>query len=210
MQRLTHHAGDRSAMDEKTIEPPEKWSLSQREMDQFLGLLDADPDEAARKYLFHRRRLEVYFRCRGHWAVEELTDRTLDTAARKSSKVPITNMGGFIYGIARNISRESRGDAGRAVPLENVLPTLPDRHADDDPNREMRLACLEECLKQMPPARSAILRDYYTHRGREKVADKKRLAKLHGVTVMNLAVVAFRARRELRDLVEDCTRRRTR
>ncbi|MCC6992516.1 MAG: hypothetical protein IT181_26165, partial [Acidobacteria bacterium] len=116
---------------------------------RLLRELDADRDEAGKKFEALRRRLERFFDWRGAMAPDECADRTLDRLAAKiGAGVQVESMEAYTFAIARLVFLEqSRRPDARAISLvdapEEALsapPVISTEWSD----------CLERCLQELP------------------------------------------------------------
>src|SRR6266404_4774906 len=120
---------------------------------KLLDRLDVDRERAGEKYEDLWRTLTRFFEWRGAPFPEEHTDETLDRVARKLDEgVKIKNIAGYCYEVARLVCLESfKGQDSKRLSLEetNLEAAAPDT-TEEAVEKELRLACLEDCLGALP------------------------------------------------------------
>jgi DNA-directed RNA polymerase specialized sigma24 family protein len=116
---------------------------------KLLDRLNADRERAAEKYEDLRRTLTRFFEWRGAPFPDEHTDETFDRVARKLGEgVEIRNIGGYCYEVARLVFLEAvKGHDNKRAPLESAKLEAAASVTDDTVEQEVRLACLEDCLR---------------------------------------------------------------
>jgi DNA-directed RNA polymerase specialized sigma24 family protein len=177
------------------------WGLTQEAFESLLAFLGPTPEEAGRKYEEIRRRLIKIFTCRGCTTPEELVDESIDRVARKAAELAPTYEGDpalFFYGVARRVFLES-------VKKKPIAAPPPDPDSSEEHQRE--LDCLDECMQSLPPALSALIRDYYREDKGAKIENRKALAARLGIGINALRIRAHRLRAELQTCVTACLER---
>lgn len=164
--------------------------MNQDDWDRFLAWLHPDRDKAARKYEEIRRRLIKMLESRGCTEAEDLTDDTFDRVARKVPEIAKTYVGDpalYCHGVARNVLYE-----WIRRPKPPMPPPVPP--PDDSLEKELRDACLEECMKELPPDDQRVAREYYTGDGRAKIERRQKLAEeLGGSNALRIRMYRIRA-----------------
>jgi DNA-directed RNA polymerase specialized sigma24 family protein len=175
--------------------------LSAHAFGLLLGRLDPDRERAAERYEELRRILVGFFEWRGAPFPEEHTDDTFDRVARKLAEgVAIENIGGYAYRVARLVFLETlKAPASRRAALE-PQHGRPASDASEAADKERRLACLDDCLRQLPADNRELIVRYYREGGRARIEERRRLAERMGLRVEALANRAQR----LRDKLERC------
>jgi RNA polymerase sigma factor (sigma-70 family) len=177
--------------------------------DAFAGLLaclDADSERAGEKYEDVRRTLIRFFEWRSAPFPEEQTDEVFNRVARKIGEgIEVRNIGSYCYEVARLVCLEAlKGkDSKRAFldPDDHDIVVM-DR-ADDAREKEIRLACLEDCLDSLPIESRELIVEYYQDSKRDRIERRKSLAASLG---LQREALANRAQR-LRDKLEHCVRK---
>jgi DNA-directed RNA polymerase specialized sigma24 family protein len=171
---------------------------------KLLKRLDADEERAAEKYENLRRTLIRFFEWRGAPFPEEHADETFNRVARKLGEgVDIKNIGGYCYEVARLIFLETTKHIdSRKVSLESVDSELAAaaNTTDFEEEKELRLACLEDCLIALPLEGAELILEYYRHEQRGQIGHRRALAQRLG---LRRDALANRVQR-LRDRLEQC------
>ena len=169
------------------------------DFDKFMDWLDSDRDRAGEKYEFHRERLIFYFR---HWRfwleAEDMADETLRRVEKKiaaGAKVD-TTPGSYIFGFVRYVRLEWAKRPQREE-LNSETPGPP----PDPPDR--MLACMKECLGQLPATDRVLVIEYYRP-GKHAKAERERLAVENGMTINGLRLRVWRIKRKLDKCVDAC------
>jgi len=179
--------------------------LNAEAFESFLKLLHPDREQAAERYEQLRQRLTKLFQWRGCVEPEEYADRTLDRAASglaSGREVPSEKIESWCHGVGLNLLREYwRGPARMHQSIEHVALTVEPKTGVDDAERG--LECLEECLRRLPPETRRLVLGYHSGEAAEKIAGRKRLAKVLGIPLNALRLRVFR----IRGTLESCTRK---
>jgi DNA-directed RNA polymerase specialized sigma24 family protein len=184
---------------------PRGWTLNGPAFDRLLDALGTDRERAAVEYRQLHARVTGLLRWWGSPWPDELADETLDRVARKlqeGTEIAPGSLGAFTRGVARLVFYEStRSPRHQEAPLPAELE--PDALTDESEN-ERSLACLDQCLSQLPgPDRECVL-GYYDP-GHEKSIDaRRRLASALGISPTALRIRAFRIRERLESCVSRC------
>jgi RNA polymerase sigma factor (sigma-70 family) len=182
-------------------------TLTPEAFGKLLDSFDSDRERAAEKYEQLRHTLIRFFEWRGAPFPEEHADETFDRVSRKiSDRLEIGNMGGYCYEVARLVCLEAlkRADRrfvsldapGAATPAAPVI--------DDTSDKERRLACLDDCLRELPPDRRELILEYYRDERRARIDRRKVLAERFGLQRETLANRAQRLRNRLEQCVAQC------
>lgn len=172
------------------------------DFEELLLWLDPDPertgvpnrDRGAERYeQIHQRIIRIY-RTRGSNRAEDVADRTLERAARKAKKLRLHYKGDpalYLYAIATRVYKEILREESRTI--------TPPPARDDADEVELRHAWLEHCLRILKPqSRELILRFYYGDK-REKIDNRKGLAKELDITSKALSLRVLHIRKKLYD-----------
>jgi RNA polymerase sigma factor (sigma-70 family) len=192
------------------------WTLTEDAFSQLLKQLDPDRARAAEKYEELRRKLMKFFKWRGCLRFEEYADRTMDLVARKlteGAKLQATSPAALFYGVAHNLLREhwrkSASEPGRLddhLELENPAgdPEKIREQAEALEERETRLACLRQCLRQLPSESVYLIKQYYAEGDVLDKEQRKQIAERLNLSATALRSRAFRIRGELEQCVNHC------
>ena len=179
--------------------------LRSEHLEALLLRLSSDREQAGRRYEEIRRGLITMFGYRGCVRPDELTDVTLDRAARRLFEMGSAFEGDptrFIYGVAWNVARES---FKRAPPLP--LPDsweLPEKTAHRSEDGERRDACLDRCLETLEGVERGLVLSYYEQEKSAKIRHRSELAGQHGLSPNALRLRIHRITGRLRQCVFDC------
>jgi DNA-directed RNA polymerase specialized sigma24 family protein len=188
------------------------WVLTGPALDKLLACLDPDLNEAGRKLLDIRRRLQKFFECNRCPDPDELVDMTIDRGARRIDEgVEVRELPSYLTQIARFVLKEHWAspqkkmdeieDEGSGSPL--VAPTVDDARNEKE-EQEERLECLEKCSGKLVPVERQRVIDYYYEQGRAKIDKRKRMAADLRITLGNLRVRMHRTRERLEECILDC------
>jgi DNA-directed RNA polymerase specialized sigma24 family protein len=178
------------------------WTLTKTAFDCLLAALDEDRERAGEQYEWLRRKLVRFFEWRGAPNAEDLSDRTLNVAARRLAEgEAIRDMSNYCLGVARNLlldqAREQRREQAGSVDPVFLHP------AADDPEQPDLCQCLEHCLAELPAESRRLLLVYYGGDKRAKIDARKTLAAERGISMNALRILAYRLRARLeRDVAE--------
>lgn len=182
--------------------------MTREAFDALLVALDANREQAGRRYEEIRARLIKFFAWHGTAFPEDLADETIDRVTRRLSdgeQIRASDPALYFHGVARNVLREEwtrkQRHSGRNLALA-APPATGDPDADRD--LERRLECLDQCLQALPPETRRVLFLYYREEKAAKLAGRQELARELGVALPALRTRLHRIRARL----EDCVRRR--
>jgi DNA-directed RNA polymerase specialized sigma24 family protein len=189
------------------------WTLAQESFDKLLRLLDADRERAGVQYERIRQKLMKFFEWRGCTVPDEYVDKTIDRVAGRiddGTELRLTDPYAYFHGVALNLLHEYRREpaserqsisAGGFRDMPPALSTIPAPSAPSDTERQ--LACLDECVRTIPPDTRELLFKYHAERGRAR----QQLADELGVPLNALRIRMFRARVALERCVVACLNR---
>lgn len=190
--------------------PLKDWELTRESFERFLDWLDADREQAGRKYEAIRRGLIAIFNCRGCSAAEDLADEAINRAIRQLSSIEDAYEGDpakYINGIARFVAleyfnRQAKRYGGPA-PEDLPDPSQPGE-PDEEDEREMLSRCLRRCLEQLKPEKRKMFTLYYREGNRSNLDHRRSLAELFGCSINALRIQMHRLNEELRICIADC------
>jgi len=184
-----------------------RWSLTGKALDLLLARLASEPAAAAREYDRLRHRLLDFFDWQGASAPEALADETLDRIARKlEAGEEVGNVSAYGYGVARRVWLEAekrRAQEAAAVDALGRLNAPGQAQALD--TVEVRVGCLERCLKELPEESRELIVSYYQGLGRSHLEGRRLLAQRLGISYTNLKTRAHRIRIRLLECLQTCT-----
>jgi RNA polymerase sigma factor (sigma-70 family) len=176
--------------------------ITQEAFDQLLGWLDADRDNAARKYETIRQRLIKIFTCRGCPEADDLADETINRVTSKVAQIRGNYSGEpalYFYGVAQKIHleylRQNRPRSTQPPPITVE-------------NDENEYECLETCLQKLPEDNRNLVIQYYQETKRAKIEHRRKLADGLGIAVNALRIRAHRIRMQLQKCVLQCLEQR--
>lgn len=175
-----------------------KWALSQDAFDALLGWLDAEREQAGKRYEEIRVRLIKIFACRGCREPEDLADEAINRVAKRVGEIAKTFSGDpslYFYGVANKVHLEYVRKSTQPLPL---LPAqLPQEF-------EQEFECLEGCMRRLPAETRELVLQYYQEENRAKIDHRQLLAEQLGIALNALRIRAHRIRTTLRQCVLDC------
>jgi len=190
--------------------PIQDWELTREALERFLDWLDADREQAGRKYEDIRRGLITLFNCRGCSAAEELADETINRAIRQLCTIEDSYQGDpakYIHGIARYVALEYFNRQvkryGGTAPEDIPDPSWPGRTEEDDVREELS-RCLRHCLEKLKPEKRKMFILYYREGNRLNLDHRRSLAEQFGCSINALRIQMHRLNEELRLCINDC------
>jgi len=190
--------------------PLQDWELTREAFDRFLDWLDADREQAGRKYEAIRRGLIALFNCRGCSAAEDLADETINRAIRQLSSIEDLYEGDptkYIHGIARFVALEYFNRQvkryGGPAPEDLPDPTQSGGPGEED-EREALSRCLRHCLEKLTPEKRKMFILYYREGNRLNLDHRRSLAEQFGCSINALRIQMHRLNEELRHCITDC------
>jgi DNA-directed RNA polymerase specialized sigma24 family protein len=195
------------------------WTLTEDAFAHLLTQLDPDRERAAEKYEELRRKLMKFFKWRGCLQFEELADRTIDLVARKlgeGAELQAASPSALFYGVAINLLREhwrksahEPGLLDDKLELENPAGD-PEKIREQEEalqERETRLVCLRQCLRQLPSESVYLIKQYYSEGDVLNKEQRKQIAQRLNLSATALRSRAFRIRGELEQCVNNCLKK---
>jgi RNA polymerase sigma factor (sigma-70 family) len=186
------------------IETDRRWSLTRPALERLLERLNSEPGRAAQEYDVVRCKLIGFFERRGIGSADALADETIDRVARRLDEgQAIQHLDAYFYGVARRVMLEwiKRRTQERSAEWECRLPE-PAAAAE---RREIRVACLERCLRRLPRDSRALIVGYY----RGRMEERKRLAENLHISYTSLRTQVCRLRVRLQQCLRECLEARS-
>jgi len=185
----------------------EKWSITREAFDRLLAYMDPDRDRAGQIYQEIRDHLIRMFVWRGCSRPEEYADETINRVARKLEEDErFSDLPTYFFGVGRMLLKEFHKEQERERRALQALPREWKSSAGGE-ELELRISCLEECLRKQPDqARDTILA-YYQGDKRAKIENRKQLAQRLNLSVNTLRMQALRLREKLESCVVACIAR---
>jgi DNA-directed RNA polymerase specialized sigma24 family protein len=184
--------------------------MNQESFDCFLEWLDADREEAARKYEAIRRDLIKFFDSRVGAEAEDLADKTINIVIEKAPQLIDAYAGDpkhYVFRVALFKRMEyvrglARRDGG---PLPKDMPDAQSNDAVME--KEVMSACLGECLQKSRPEDRELLLLYYGESGKGQLKERLELAARLGCSINALRLQIHRLKEKLRICITECRRR---
>ncbi|MEO8383339.1 MAG: hypothetical protein ABI779_27030 [Acidobacteriota bacterium] len=186
--------------------PQSRWTLTRDALEQLLGALHPDRNEAATQFEQLRRRLAALFRFWGCSDEMDLADRTLDRVAvrlMEGASVPRESLAAYVRGVARMIFYDSL----RLQRQEQSLLDLPPAVPQLDGQEEQTLATLDACLGLLAGGDRRLILDYYGAPEGTAIEQRRRQASALGISPTALRIRAHRIRQRLEVCVEERMKR---
>jgi RNA polymerase sigma factor (sigma-70 family) len=185
---------------------PDKHSEPGREaLERLLELLHPEPAKAAREYARLRRRLVRLFEWRGCRFPEDLVDETISRVARRldegveiRSDDPYRYFCGVAHMVFKELLRERRRERKLQDPASWPAPPDPQEEQDDP-----RMTILQGCLERLPVEQRALLLDYHQGDGRDRIENRRRIARRLDVPLNALRIRVHRIRSKLEECVHE-------
>lgn len=179
--------------------------LTSEEFEALLAQLHPDRNRAAEMYETIRRKLIRLFEWRGCAFPEDLTDETINRAARRMAEgveLRSSDPYGYFCGIAHLLYKETLRRSSREHRALESGEWPPAGFEEDAEPSDRRLECLRRCLSLLPPDQRDLVLRY--HQGENNIRNRKTLSEQMGIPMNALRIRVHRVRRKLEDCVQDC------
>jgi DNA-directed RNA polymerase specialized sigma24 family protein len=179
---------------------------------RLLNYLDADRERAGEKYEDLRRTLIRFFEWRGAPYPEEHADEAFNRIGRKLDEgIEIKNLSAYSYEVARLVFLETtKGADSKRLSLGSVrVDPVASNLMEEVAEKELRLMCLEDCLRTLPGESAELILEYYRYEQRGQVERRRALAKRLGLRRDALANRVQRLRDKLQNCVSVCLRKKS-
>lgn len=170
------------------------------DLEALLASFAPDREQAGAIYEDIRRRLVWLFEWQLGWVSERMADEALDRVAGRLARGTLSHIEkpfAYVRGVARNVAQEMLRERAREALTAAVV------FDDREPEQEVdpRLACMEDCLGQLPADQRRLILLYYE---RSSAEDRRRLADELGIGSNALRIRAHRIRRQLEGCCSRC------
>jgi DNA-directed RNA polymerase specialized sigma24 family protein len=173
---------------------------------RLLQRLDPDPDRAATAYKKLREALERFFDWRGAWPPDECADETLDRLALKlGSGQQIDDLRGYARGIARLVLLEWRRHPHTVSISERTTRADWPAQPVEETTHEGLMVCFDRCLAALTAESRNLVLAYYVAERRQKINNRRHLARRLGLSENALRCRVQRVRDRLERCVQICT-----
>jgi DNA-directed RNA polymerase specialized sigma24 family protein len=189
-----------------------KTELTGERLGSLLVALDADRERAGERYEELRRTLIRFFGWRNAPFPDEHADESLNRVARKLDEgVEIRDIPSYCYEVARLVFLEAvKGNDGRRDPLPSDYENTPAPDAAAEAiDHDLRLDCLDACLRTLTADSRQLIVEYYRDDKRGRIDARKALAAQLGLQREALANRAQRVRHKLEQCVNRCVRKKS-
>jgi DNA-directed RNA polymerase specialized sigma24 family protein len=177
--------------------------LTAEAFDKLLARFSLDRDEAARQYEIARTKLIRFFQWRGAEFTDALSDETLDRVARRLDEgVQIENLPSYIHSVAQHVWMESRKP--KPTVAWDDIPEIDRQQVVEEPESQVGLDCLDQCLESLPADSRELIMDYYQAERRAKIELRQQLAEKLDIPLNALRIRAHRIRATLEKCVTKC------
>lgn len=179
---------------------------------RLLNYLDADRERAGEKYEDLRRTLIRFFEWRGAPYPEEHADEAFNRIGRKLDEgIEIKNLSAYSYEVARLVFLETtKGADSKRLSLGSVrVDPVASNLTEEVAEKELRLMCLEDCLRTLPGENAELILEYYRYEQRGQVESRRALAERLGLRRDALANRVQRLRDKLQNCVSACLRKKS-
>jgi RNA polymerase sigma factor (sigma-70 family) len=181
-------------------------SLTQNSFDQLLMWLDADREQAARKYEDIRHSLIKILVWNGCYEAEDLADETIDRVTRRVPELIDSYEGdpkSYFYAVAKRLLKEwYRRQACELPPQTEVAPSP--EMSSEAAEAERLYECTDLCLRQLSDADRQLILLYYQKDKQAKIDARKQLASDLNIGLNALRVKVHRLRAVLHECIERC------
>ena len=176
-------------------------TLTQEAFNRLLQWLDPDRTRAGEKYQEIHKRLVMILTRKGSLHPEELADEVMNRVALKMDEIAEKYVGDtslYFYSVANYVYLESLHNR----PAVSLVP-MPDSAAE----KEIKLSCLQQCLRALPPKDRELVDSYFQFDSRSKSDFRRALADRNGMSLESLRMRIHRLRKQLKECVQQCIER---
>jgi DNA-directed RNA polymerase specialized sigma24 family protein len=181
---------------------------------KLLDFLDADRERAGEEYEGLRCTLIRFFEWRSAPFPEEHADEVFNRVAKKlGDGVEVRSMSSYCYEVARLVfleavkGHDSKRSQMDSIEVEVEVEADVADSIDETTEKELRLACLDDCLRALPRASADLILEYYRYEKRAQIGQRRALAERFGLRRDALANRAQRLRDKLEQCVSGCLKK---
>ena len=176
-----------------------KKEITQEKFSCFLAWLNPDIDRAVEEYERLQFMLGTFFSRRGCVFADELVDETINRVILKSSEEQIECVTAFVYGVAKNVYRESLRKQRLHLDIQDVQVAAP------QPERpSFSRECLDKCLEELVPKDRDLLLDYFLEAKSAKIKLRRSLSENRNTTQTAVRMKIVRLKGKLKSCVTEC------
>jgi DNA-directed RNA polymerase specialized sigma24 family protein len=177
---------------------------------RLLDSLDADRERAGEEYEGLRCTLIRFFEWRSAPFPEEHADEVFNRVAKKlGDGIEVRNMSSYCYEVARLVFLEAvKGHDSKRSQMDSIEVEADVADSiDETTEKELRLVCLDDCLRALPRESADLILEYYRYEEHAQIDQRKALAERFGLRRDALANRAQRLRDKLELCVSGCLRK---
>jgi DNA-directed RNA polymerase specialized sigma24 family protein len=184
--------------------------LTQEAFDSLLAHLDPDKERAGQEYLKLRRKVVVFFECRGCLHAEDHADETINRLAIKYTEgATIQDPHTYCFGVARMIYLEILKRREKERLMLNQVSLLQPTDEEDEAF-DPRVDCFEDCLSKLSHESRNMMIGYYQGEKHARIENRKNLAERMGIPLNSLRIRAYRIRAGLEECIRECMEEKSR
>lgn len=192
----------------KAAELKKNWAISESAFHGLIKWLDEGGNSDGRRYVEMSRRLADYFDRKNCLNSLELADETLNRVARRLEEeaIVIETPAKYCYIVAKYVFLEDlRAKDRYPVPIdEGVALRSSSLDRTDSGIDDQRMDCLDSCSAKLVSSDRDLIFGYYFGEERQKINNRRDVAKKLGISVNALSIRACRIREKLQICVSKC------
>ena len=183
----------------------QRWVPTQKAFDKLLQQLGTNREDAGKEYEILRVKLVRFFEWRGCDAADFRADQTIDRVMRRIDEGQvISNLMGYVYGVAKRVSKEviRENERIKSLDVDPLSPANTEQSASEENDR--RLACFDECLATLSSDVRELIINYYQEEKHAKIIGRQQLADQLGIPLNALRIRVHRIRKTLEECIQNC------
>jgi DNA-directed RNA polymerase specialized sigma24 family protein len=173
--------------------------ITREKFSRFLEWLSPDLDRAAEEYERLQFRLRTFFLHRRSSYADELADETINRVILKNPAEIVENKFAYLYGVARNVYRESLRKERPQVDIDEVTIAAPPP-AEPSFSQE----CLDKCLAELSDENRTLVLDYFSEARQAKIQLHRRISATLKTSQTGLRMKVMRIKKTLKSCVQEC------
>jgi RNA polymerase sigma factor (sigma-70 family) len=183
----------------------ERWVPTQKAFDKLLQHLGSNREEAGKEYEIMRVKLVRFFEWRGCDAADFRADQTIDRVMRRIDEGQvISNLMGYVYGVAKLVSKEVIREKDRMESLSDDPSSPADSPQTSSEETDRRFACFDQCMATLSSDARELIIKYYQEEKHAKIVGRKQLAEQLGIPLNALRIRVHRIRKTLEECIQNC------